>query len=142
MILSLTNSADLQEQSGSHVKLLIPSHDPAKEIRRPHFRENFGLYLAIFPQLILPITPSLVICSVKLGVLTLGDPELKRGGVTSNIYPEVLEDELLILWKLGFIFMQDNTSIHTALKIKKCVYSEGIDSIERVWKRQKEDSKG
>jgi hypothetical protein len=51
-------------------------------------------------------------------VLMPGDPDSKRGGVTSVVYLEVLEDILPTLWEPGLEFMQDNAKIHTAKVIK------------------------
>ena len=54
------------------------------------------------------------------------DPESKRGGVTSAIYLEVLEDTLPTLWEPGLEFMQDNAKIHTAQIIKAWFIEQGI----------------
>jgi transposase len=79
-----------------------------------------------------------------------GDPESKQGRVTSAVYLEILEDELLTLWEPGLIFMQDGASIHTACLIKDWLkeqsievldwppYSPDLNPIEHAWKRLKE----
>jgi hypothetical protein len=59
-----------------------------------------------------------------------GDPEAKRGGVTSAVYLEILEDELPTLWEPGLIFMQDNASIHTAGLIKNWFKEESIEVLK------------
>jgi hypothetical protein len=59
-----------------------------------------------------------------------GDPESKRGGVTSAVYLEVLEDQLPTLWEPGLEFMQDNARIHTAKIIKEWFKEQGIVVVE------------
>jgi hypothetical protein len=59
-----------------------------------------------------------------------GDSEAKRGGVTSAVYLEVLEDELPTLWELGLIFMQDDASIHTARLIKNWLEEQGVEVLD------------
>jgi hypothetical protein len=44
-----------------------------------------------------------------------GDPQARRGGVSSRIYRQVLDQHLPgIMDFYGTIFMHDNTPIHTA----------------------------
>jgi hypothetical protein len=55
------------------------------------------------------------------------DPDAKRGGVTSAVYLEILEDELPTIWELCLIFMQDGALIHTARQVKNCFQEQGIE---------------
>ena len=55
------------------------------------------------------------------------DFEAKKMGYSANSYIEILEDNLLGIWEPGFIFMQDNASIHTAKKVKKWFEENGIN---------------
>ena len=59
-----------------------------------------------------------------------GDPDSKRGGVTSAVYLEILEDILSTLWELGLEFMQDNAKIYTARIIKAWFAKQGITVVE------------
>ena len=63
-------------------------------------------------------------------IFMLGDLESKRGGVTSAVYLEVLENQLPTLWEPGLVFMQDNTSIHTAKVITNWFKEKGIEVVE------------
>ena len=79
-----------------------------------------------------------------------GDPEAKKGGVTSAVYLEILENELPTIWEPGLVFIQDNASIHTARLVKNWLKEEGIEvlewppyspdlnPIEHAWKRLKQ----
>jgi hypothetical protein len=59
-----------------------------------------------------------------------GDPESKYEGVTSAVYPDVLEDQLPTLWEPGLVFMQDNARIHTARNVKTWFKKQGIEVVE------------
>ena len=48
-----------------------------------------------------------------------GNPESKKGGVTSAVYMKVIDEQLPTLWEPGLIFIQDNARIHTACIIKE-----------------------
>jgi len=59
-----------------------------------------------------------------------GDPEAKRGGVTTAVYIETLDEALPSMWEPDLLFMQDNTRIHTARKIKDWFRDNAIPVIE------------
>jgi hypothetical protein len=59
-----------------------------------------------------------------------GDPEAKRGSVTSAVYLELLKDKLPTLWEPGLVFMQDNAFIHTACIVKDWLKEQGIKVLE------------
>jgi hypothetical protein len=46
------------------------------------------------------------------------DEESKRGGYSANSYIQVLDAQIPTIYEPGMIFMQDNTPIHTAGKVK------------------------
>ena len=47
------------------------------------------------------------------------DFESKKRDYFTNLYFEILDDNLLGIWQLGLIFMQDNTSIYKAKKVMR-----------------------
>jgi hypothetical protein len=47
------------------------------------------------------------------------DPESKRGGYSANSYITLLEEMIPTVWEPELLYMQDNTSIHTAKKVTK-----------------------
>ena len=47
------------------------------------------------------------------------DFECKKLGYSVNSYLKILDDNLLGIWQLGLIFMQDNIPIHKAKKVMK-----------------------
>jgi hypothetical protein len=46
---------------------------------------------------------------------------LRGGGYTANSYLQVLNDEMPKCFELGWTFMQDNASIHSAKKNQEMV---------------------
>jgi hypothetical protein len=82
------------------------------------------------------------------------DFEAKKHGYSANNYIEVLDAEVRPAYEAnddpGYIFMQDNTSIHTTYKIRYWFrdasiivldwppYSSDLNPIEHVWKKLKE----
>ncbi|RFU28321.1 hypothetical protein B7463_g7998, partial [Scytalidium lignicola] len=73
------------------------------------------------------------------------DFESKKFGYTANSYIKVIDDQLPKIWEPGLIFMQDNTPIHCANKVKQWFkdmaipvtdwppYSPDLNPIEHVW---------
>ncbi|TRX98654.1 hypothetical protein FHL15_000728 [Xylaria flabelliformis] len=59
-----------------------------------------------------------------------GDPKAPRGGVSSRVYLQTLEDGLLPYYEPGDIFMQDGAQIHTANKVKVWFETHGIEVID------------
>lgn len=78
-------------------------------------------------------------------VVMEGDPDSKRGGVTSKVYIKVLDEYLFTVLDHDSIFMQDNSRIHTAKKVQAWFeqhdvelmewppYSPDLNPIENVW---------
>ena len=61
------------------------------------------------------------------------DFESKKHGYSANSYLEVLEDQVKGWFRqlgLGYIFMQDNASIHTATKVKQWFTDHGIETTD------------
>ena len=79
-----------------------------------------------------------------------GDSEAKRGGVSSKVYMEFLEDVIPIMWEPDLVFMQDNAGIHRARIVTVFFeehgigvlewppYSPDLNPIEHAWHRLKE----
>jgi DDE superfamily endonuclease/Transposase len=75
--------------------------------------------------------------------------ESKGGGYSANSYLKVLQEQMPKCYKPGRVFMQDNTSIHTAKKITKwcedhaillldwAPYSPDMNLIEHVWAKMR-----
>ena len=59
-----------------------------------------------------------------------GDPTLERGGFSAKSYCAVLDQAMGAIWEPGRLFMQDNTSIHTANLIKDWLKDHAIEVIE------------
>jgi hypothetical protein len=55
-----------------------------------------------------------------------GDPESARGGVTTRVSKEVLNQHLPPILQFGAIFMHDNALIHTAHIIKDWLQENGV----------------
>jgi len=54
------------------------------------------------------------------------DPESKRNGYSAISYMETLDEGLVPIYEPGLIFMQDNASIHTAIKVREWLISHGV----------------
>jgi len=59
------------------------------------------------------------------------DPESPKDGYSANLYLQVLEDQVLTIYKLGWRWQQDNASIHTVNKVFK--YFEDLGVIVLIW---------
>ena len=60
------------------------------------------------------------------------DFESKKYGYSANSYIEVLDVEVkpvFNIFDLGYLFMQDNASIHTAYKVRNWFSNRGISYI-------------
>ncbi|CCE35402.1 uncharacterized protein CPUR_06831 [Claviceps purpurea 20.1] len=78
-------------------------------------------------------------------VVLPGDPDSKRGGVTSAVCCDHLEKYFPTMLDGDTIFMHDNAPIHTAKMVKECLeelevtplewppYSPNLDPIENLW---------
>lgn len=78
-----------------------------------------------------------------------GDPDTKRGGVTSRIILQTLQEALPTITEPGSIFQQDNAPVHKARLVQDWVqgfvedndvelmtwppYSPDLNPIENVW---------
>ena len=56
---------------------------------------------------------------------------MKRGGVTARVYTEVLREYLPTILEADSIFMQDNTPIYKAFKVRDFLIDIGVDMIDQ-----------
>ena len=78
------------------------------------------------------------------------DSDAKQKKITSAVYLKILEEQMSTLWESDLIYMQDETSIHTACIIKRwladneievmnwSLYFPDLNLIKHVWKHLKE----
>ena len=58
------------------------------------------------------------------------DEESKRGGYSANSYIRVLDAQIPTIYEPGMIFIQDNSPIHTAGKVKQWFENQGVVVME------------
>jgi len=58
------------------------------------------------------------------------DFEAKKHGYSAKSYLNILDDNLLSVYQLGLIFMQDNAPIHTAKAVTLWFREHGINVME------------
>ena len=78
------------------------------------------------------------------------DLVVSKGGYSANSYIKILEENMLIIYEPGLLFMQDNTPIHTTRKVREwfeeininvlkwSLYSLDLNPIEHLWFRLKQ----
>jgi uncharacterized membrane protein YheB (UPF0754 family) len=63
-------------------------------------------------------------------VVMKGDPDAPRGGVTARRYVEIIEEYLPTILDYNSIFMQDNSSLHTAYLTQGWLRDHGIQGVD------------
>lgn len=63
-------------------------------------------------------------------VVMKGDPEAARGGVTARRYIEIIQEYLPTILDFDSIFMQDNSSLHTAYLTQGWLSDHGIQGVD------------
>ena len=66
-----------------------------------------------------------------------GDPDSKRGGVTAQVYKDILDKHLPPILGIGAIFIQDNAPIHTTRIIRDWLIENGVEVM--VWPKRSPD---
>ncbi|KAF2143955.1 uncharacterized protein K452DRAFT_306601 [Aplosporella prunicola CBS 121167] len=63
------------------------------------------------------------------------DPELKKNGISSRSYIKVLKEAILINLEPDMLFIQDNSLIYTAKRVKfeLLLYSPDLNPQENLW---------